>query len=463
MSILNQLKELEQSNLYPFHMPGHKRIAISEGFPYGIDITEIHGFDDLHEAEGIIKEAQDQAARFYGSLQCEYLVNGSTCGILSAISAAVPMNGRILVARNCHKAVYHGIQLRNAKATYLYPEVDGYGIAGAVAPEMVRAAVEEAKQEGKHFDACVITSPTYEGVVSDIEAIAEILHEEEIPLIVDEAHGAHFGMHEAFPQNAIRQGADAVIVSIHKTLPAPTQTALLHLCSDRISREKVRSYLDIYETSSPSYVLMAAMEQAMIFAEREAQKPEGAWAHYAERLELFFERTANLKHHRVMRMDDPSKIVICGSNLAKVLREQYEIEVEMESLAYVILMTSVMDSEEGFLRLEKALFELDEKRECEESLEIEALEQTKNQTKKAEQRCSIGEAVERPMRRMALSEAAEQISGEYICLYPPGIPLVTPGELITKDMISYLELCGARGLSVKGPAKPNTVAVLVNP
>ncbi|MBE5889484.1 MAG: aminotransferase class V-fold PLP-dependent enzyme [Lachnospiraceae bacterium] len=455
MSILNELKKLEQSNCYPFHMPGHKRVSIGEGFPYGIDITEIYGFDDLHDAEGIIKEAQDAAAKLYGSKQCYYLVNGSTCGILSAISAAVPMNGRILVARNCHKAVYHGIQLRNAYATYLYPEADVNGIFGPVEPELVRAAVEKAKENGKRFDACVITSPTYEGVVSDISEIAKILHEEGIVLIVDEAHGAHFGFHEAFPENAVKLGADVVITSIHKTLPAPTQTALLHLCSSRISKEKLKGYLDIYETSSPSYVLMAAMEQALIFSEKESKKKDGAFVQYVKRLENFYDQAGKLKNLRVLRFDDPSKIVVTGKGLAQILRQKYEIEVEMESLCYVILMTSVMDSEEGFQRLIQALQEIDENHQGKDPELLGIL-----QMLLPKQALRIGEAKEEKMKQVFISEAVGRISGDYICLYPPGIPIVAPGEYITEEIVTYLEDCQREELSVKGLQKNQKVTVL---
>ena len=254
-----KLTEYTQSNIYPFHMPGHKRRPIDFPNPYTIDITEIDGFDNLHHAEDILHDAQQRAADLYGAKRSFYLVNGSTCGLLAAICAAAPKKSRILVARNSHKAVYHGIFLNEYDAVYLYPEVAGIGIQGQITAE----AVEEKFTLYPDIAAVVITSPTYDGVVSDIRSIAETVHRHGIPLIVDEAHGAHFGFGGGFPENAVKLGADVVIVSLHKTLPSFTQTALLHVCSDRIKEKDIAKYLGIFETSSPSYLFMAGMEKCI--------------------------------------------------------------------------------------------------------------------------------------------------------------------------------------------------------
>ena len=178
-----------KSDIYPFHMPGHKRRVREEADPYAIDITEIDGFDNLHDAEEILAEAQQRAAALYDAKKSYYLINGSTCGILSAVSAATGRDGTILMARNCHKAVYHAAYLRNLKTRYLYPVITRFGIQGVITPE----SVEEALREDPGIQAVILTSPTYDGVVSDIGRIAEITHRYQILLIVDEAHGAHFG------------------------------------------------------------------------------------------------------------------------------------------------------------------------------------------------------------------------------------------------------------------------------
>ena len=230
--LLEKLQEYRAEDMYPFHMPGHKRKPLPFPNPYSIDITEIDGFDNLHHAEGILKEAQERAADLYGSKECFYLVNGSTCGLLAAICAATKKRDKVLVARNCHKAVYHALYLNELQAEYIYPVITKSGIQGQIEPEQVKKAL----LLNPDIAAVILTSPTYEGVVSDINAIAGIAHERGIPLIVDEAHGAHLGFGAGFPENAVRQGADAVIMSLHKTLPSFTQTALLHLCSSTLMK-----------------------------------------------------------------------------------------------------------------------------------------------------------------------------------------------------------------------------------
>ena len=223
--LIDDLEEYAQSDYYPFHMPGHKRKSLSFPNPYEIDITEIDGFDNLHHATGMIKEAEVRGAELYHSKRCFFLVNGSTCGLLAAISAATRRGDKVLVARNCHKAVYHALYMNELQAEYLYPSITKNGIQGQITAEQV----QESLYENPDAVAVILTSPTYEGIVSDVAKIAEVCHEHGIPLIVDEAHGAHFGFGGGFPENAVKLGADAVIMSLHKTLPSFTQTALLHL------------------------------------------------------------------------------------------------------------------------------------------------------------------------------------------------------------------------------------------
>ena len=224
--LYRKLIEYAGSDYYPFHMPGHKR-NINEGVcPYAYDITEIEGFDNLHEPMGILRLAMEEAAAFYESDKTYFLVNGSTCGLLSAICALTAKEDKVLVARNCHKAVYNALFLHELMPVYIYPEyIEAWGISGGISPYKLAYLLEEHKE----IRVVVITSPTYEGVVSDIEKIAAIVHEKQRILIVDEAHGAHFGMHGELPRPALSKGADVVIQSLHKTLPALTQTALLHV------------------------------------------------------------------------------------------------------------------------------------------------------------------------------------------------------------------------------------------
>ena len=294
-----RLYQHAQSDIYPFHMPGHKR-RLTMANPFDIDITEIEGFDNLHHASGILKEAQLQASKLYGSEYAYYLVNGSTCGILAAVSAAVSRGGKILVARNSHRAVYNAIYLRQLRPEYVYPQFTNSGIQGQV----TASQIEKILEQDEEIEAVLVTSPTYDGVVSDIKKIADTVHSHKIPLIVDEAHGAHFGFHPSFPENATKLGADLVIMSTHKTLPAFTQTALLHLCSERVSRTAIERYLSIYETSSPSYLLMAGINRCMCMIEKDG---EFYFKEYDRNLKAFYQSVNGLKNLHVITRKDFTK------------------------------------------------------------------------------------------------------------------------------------------------------------
>lgn len=460
-----KLRELAQSNRYPFHMPGHKRMLDGTN-PYAIDITEIEDFDNLHHAESIIKDAEDAAAKMYGAKKAYYLVNGSTCGILAAISASVKRGGKILVARNCHKSVYHAIFLRQLSPEYVYPENTHYGIQG----QILVKAIEKKLAECPDIQAVVLTSPTYDGLVSDVKSIAEVVHRRNIPLIVDEAHGAHFGFHKAFPENAVAY-ADAVIMSVHKTLPAFTQTAVLCLCSDRIDKKEVEKYLGIYETSSPSYVLMAGIERSLRMV---LDGGSELFAAYVEKLSGFRASVRDLKHLAVPDAEDfsgeeayafdPGKILIVtkngmsGQQLQETLLRDYALQMEMASGNYVVAMTSFMDTIEGFRRLSHALHAIDARMEDMGKVAFSP----KDIYRHPEKQMEPYQAEEAAHGCIRLEEAAGQVSADYIYLYPPGIPMIVPGEILTEPMIQMVRQCQAVGLDVEGMPETDTINIVKN-
>lgn len=452
-----KLEQYAKSGVYPFHMPGHKRAEIDFFNPYQIDITEIEGFDNLHHAEEILKEAQKRAAHVFHAKHTFYLINGSTCGLLSAISAAAKKGDKILIARNCHKAVYHAAYLRELRVSYLYPIITKAGIQGAIQPE----DVERMLNCDKDIAAVVITSPTYDGVVSDIESIAKIAHRHDVPLIVDEAHGAHFGFSKKFPRPAVSLGADVVIQSIHKTLPSFTQTALLHLQSERILESEIKKFLGIYETSSPSYIFMAGIDKCVRMLETEA---DVLFARYETLLNDFYKRTEKLNKIKILKKEDfnrkeafafdPSKIIISvkgmnmtGQELYDCLLKKYKLQMEMASGFYVTAMTSIMDRKEGFDRLIHALYEVDavlkEKNTyADDFVEKVYIENEKNM--------EIYQAMDSLKNPVELEKAEGKISGEYIYLYPPGIPILVPGEIITAKIVDNIKKCGKLGLNIQG-------------
>ena len=474
-SLYEKLINYGKSDFYGFHMPGHKRNGeiMENGLPYQIDITEIEGFDDLHHARELLKEAQERAARVYHAEETCYLINGSTSGILSGLLGCTHKGGRILAARNCHKSVYAAIYMHELDVEYIYPEYDEKtGLNGAIDADAVRRILLEDRTEhcGKTtISAIVITSPTYDGVVSDIRRIADTVHEFGIPLIVDEAHGAHFGFHPYFPENANQQGADVVIHSLHKTLPSLTQTALIHLNGNLINRERVRKYVHMLQTSSPSYVLMASMDECIRFLERE----QDAFVLYQERLKKLRRELKKLKKLQLVETNayDCSKIVISTKNTVKgqevytgkILYEElltsYHLQMEMASREYVLAMTSVCDTEEGFRRLKEALFQIDE------SLERKEIDNTSMELPRLQRVYTSAEAENLSEEKSNVEillpkECQERISLEYAYVYPPGIPLIVPGERISKKAVELLQLYEKSGFDIEGLKQSDRIRIL---
>ena len=452
-----------KSNAYPFHMPGHKMgRGMEREMPWGMDITEIEGFDNLHHPEGILKKAQETAASVYDTKECYYSVNGSTAALLAAVSATVPRNGQILVARNCHKAVYHALYLRNLIPTYVYPQMDPkWWINGGISSDKV----ERALAENPEIKAVLLTSPTYDGVVSDIEKIAEIVHRYEIPLIVDEAHGAHFHFSNYFPTSAAELGADLVIQSFHKTLPSMTQTAVLHNCSDRVDSRLIRRFMGIYQSSSPSYILMASMDACM---EKMSSDGNEMFREFTKILEKARRRLSECKYIRLVSPEigtagvfdyDRSKLLfstryasMTGSELAQILLEKYHIQVEMETEHYVLALAAVGDSGEGFERLCQAIEEInqEEAQKKKEKRETEEPKAGRTAYTSLSQFMSITEAMESESEIRKLEESVGRISAEFGYLYPPGIPLIVPGEQITGQFIRNMRIYMEEGLYLQG-------------
>lgn len=443
-SLYERLKENYNTDNYPMHMPGHKRNTklLGDELPIDIDITEIEGFDNLHEPQGILKESMDRVRDYFGVRDSIYMVNGSTGGILSCIRAAVKNRGRILVARNSHKSVYHAIELLELRPVYLTPLSDeSTAVLGSISVDQVREKLEAYPD----IELVMITSPTFDGVVSDVKAIADLCHERNIPLLVDEAHGAHFAFDSRFPTSATALGADMVVQSLHKTLPAMTSTSIVHVQGDLITTENLMHQLAIFETTSPSYVLMASIDFCYRFL---MEKGPALWDLYFQRLDAFSEKMKGLKHLKVLRHgndrleDHPSlfdhdkgRIVIStrytnltGQELFDLLAEDYDLILEMAYGSYCLAITTIADTEEGFDRLADALLEIDATLKPQE--EVNPMTFSLPQAK-----CTIAEAMARESEFVPFEQSAGRISAEYTWAYPPGIPLLTPGEQLNETFI----------------------------
>ena len=444
--LYEKLKDYANSSVYPFHMPGHKRMG-GNGLPYEIDITEIDGFDNLHDPRGCLAELQENAAELFGARHAFALVNGSTVGILAATRAMTKDGDRVLIARNSHMAVYHAAELCRLNTEYILPDtVDGLGIFASISP----ASVEQMLKAHPDISLVVITSPTYEGVVSDVKSIADICHHYGARLLVDEAHGAHFPFSDRFPQSAIGCGADTAVTSLHKTLPAMTQTALL-LTNDDILAKELQRQLTVFETSSPSYVLLASIDRCLTFL----KDSKGAFDNYTKRLDNFYQAARSLKHISVAHDEllhaenvfdfDSGKLCLFGNGcmsgkeLMDTLREDYHLELEMALGDYALAMTSACDTDGGFDRLINALVAIDSRckaADCPVNITAYPLPQ---------KRYTISEALNTDGEMCDIDHAEGKVSCEYVRAYPPGVPIIVPGEVIDREVLSQLRALMASG------------------
>lgn len=467
--LYDKLTELEYEDILPMHMPGSKRNSelVSMPDPFKMDITEITGFDNLHNATGIIKECAIEAARIFGADETCLLVNGSTAGVMAAICGATHSGDKVLVARNVHRSVINALYLGQLNPEYVFPEMKcpEAGIYGAVKPE----DIEEAFKGSSDIKAVIITSPTYEGIVSDISAISEIVHRYGAVLIVDQAHGAHFGFNEEFPESAVRQGADAVITSVHKTLPALTQTALLHINRGRIDADRVKMFWNMFQSTSPSYILMGSIDNCVTILK---EKGDYLFKKYVERLKKLRNEIDKLKYINLLPVDDISKIVLLvndGGEFARQLRQIYKIELEMASEKYVIAMTSMGDTDEGYARFLQALREMDREEyqiqsaglqsiddnmKCKDGqcsgVQYSSLQSNNRELVYPEIAMSIYEALNSPTEMSDFDNSVGRIAGEAVCIYPPGINLVNPGEVITESVVNALKAGLKDGLEILG-------------
>lgn len=442
-SILYDKLSKYSKEVYPFHMPGHKQRKLKHlSNLYKLDVTEVEGTDNLHNPVDIIKKSQIEAANIFGSDKTYFLVNGSTCGIISAITSICNERDKILVTRNSHKSVYNSMILRDLIPIYVYPELTAEGIPGGINP----VDIENKLIEEKDIKLVIITSPTYEGIVSNIEEIAKIVHKHEKILMVDEAHGSHFIFSDVFPKTALQMGADIVIQSTHKTLPSFTQSAMLHVKSNRIDINKLQQQLAIFQSSSPSYILMTSLDYCTTLLKKQGTT---LFKRYTDMLLKYRNELSNLEHFKLLDESyigkyaiydlDKSKLVIdcskcslSGTDLDLLLRKDYKIQVELSYLNHIIALTSVFDHKRGFKKLYNSLREIDKCIIEEKKATLYSL------INKNAIYYSPKEANEKKKKSILLEKSVGKIMGEFIIPYPPGIPLIVPGEVLTNEIIETI-------------------------
>lgn len=455
-------------------MPGHK---LGKGIPKiflsdieKLDLTEIPGMDNLHAPAGALKKAQELAAEAFGASRSYFLVNGSTVGLHAAISAVCRPGDHLVTGRDSHSAVINGMLLRGVYPAYILPEYSTeFGINTGITPQ----AVEKALFDVPDAVGVLITRPSYYGICSDIKRISEIVHKHNKILIVDEAHGAHLSFHPALPCGALEAGADLVVQSAHKTLPAFTQGAYLHIGSDRIDRERLEYFLDMYQTTSPSYVIMAYLDIA-----RELMQKNGRRM-LDELLSSIRSSLAGLDNNGVRLLDcnvftgfgldctritaNTASIGMTGYTAEKLLRESCGIQVEMSDLFNIVCIATVADDAESITKLSSALSWLGMKGDPGRKAEFDSVIAKSAEIrgiKRPVQAISPSELLEADIDRIPFKDAAGRTSRGTISPYPPGLPLVCPGEVINGDVVDYIMTLLRSGGSVHGIGEDGTIAVV---
>lgn len=446
-----------------FHMPGHKGAQLYRRFGYDkfldnimdCDITEIPGADNLFQREGILKETCDTYEKLYEAEHSYMLINGTSGGIIAAILASVEEGGTLIMARNCHKSVFNALGLGGMQPAYIYPElIEEYGISGEVTPQEVERAIAENPEAG----AVILPSPNYYGICSDIRAIAEVAHKHGKILIVDQAHGAHLKWLGG-PECAEAAGADITINSIHKTLGSFTQSAVLNLNSNLVDRYLLEDKLQAIQSTSPSYLLMTSLD---INAKLLEEHAESLIADWNRNLNFAYEELAKIPGLRVVgaaandgsgltyTLDnlDRSKINldttgwgITASQLEEMLMEK-GIYCELTTGNILMLMTGIGNRRSDFEKLLNALSEIRAGLTMPET-------SAKATAGRLPGRKDIYPIPKRK-KRVKLEDAAGLICAGSIIPYPPGIPLICPGEKMEAEDLEYVAQLRANGEKVIG-------------
>lgn len=432
-------KITNQEDYTRLHMPGHKGRSKDHLSLYEYDFTEIPGTDNLSSPEGPIKEAMSEIANIYGVKKSFILVNGSTVGILASILSICNKGDSFLIPRNSHKSVYSALMLKEINPIYLYNDDanESYPIINA-------EQVEKAFIKYPHLKGVIITSPTYHGVCLDIKSISKITNAYNKVLIVDEAHGAHLKFNEKFPISSVDLGADIVIQSTHKTLNSLNQGALLHICSSRVSTDAIENYIHMLQTTSPSYPIMMSIENSVLHARDKGRERLDHLLYYYNRIKTELENTPfYLKGSELLssgQIFDYDKLKIwiessriSGVYLSHILRKKYSIQIEMWDYNSILAMMGMGTEEEDVERLVWAL------KDCSHLIEDQYIQKKNIYSYPITERCiNPWEAIDRDKEEVLLIESVGRICAEFIIPYPPGIPVLVPGEKIDTSTLSFL-------------------------
>ncbi len=465
------LRDYITKDMVAFHTPGHKYgegidpefIELVGKTVFEIDLCELPEVDNLHDPEHVLKEAMELAAQAYGVEHTFFLVNGSTCGNNTMVLTVCDPGDQILIPRNVHKSVISGILLSGAIPVYITPTWDKeLGIDHNLTPE----SVEQALTRYPNVKGLFLVNPTYYGVTSDIRAIAEICHRHGKPLLVDEAHGPHLHFHEDYPLSAVDAGADMVVQSTHKIIAGMTQTSMLHINEGRVDLNRARKVLQLLQSTSPNYVLLASLDtarrqmalhghqllthalQISEWARAEINKIPGLYCFGKERIGFpglydldLTKLTINVSHLGLSAFD-----------CIDILNERFLIQSEMATLTNLLEIVTFGNTQRDMERLVEALREI--AREIHTQgvpSQLQPLVQQMDLPALPEAVLTPREAFYARTESVSFRKSAGRICTEIVSPYPPGIPILVPGERITQELVDYIQLVYHHGGFINGP------------
>lgn len=452
--IINKLNKIVDNDLISFHVPGHKLGQIYDrlGYTsiiekiYKMDTTEIIGTDNLHSPEGIIKESQKRASDAFKSDHTYYLINGTTCGIQASIMAICSPKDKLIVNRDCHQSVINGCIIGDIKPIYINSNINTENniVNGVNINEVIN--VIDSNLDAK---AILLTYPTYYGCTYDLKEICDYAHNKNMIVIIDEAHGAHLDLSNELPKTALEQGADIVIQSTHKTLPSFTQSSMIHTKGNRIDNSKLETNLRMIQSSSPSYTLMASLELAVDIYINSGKDLMNELLFNIDKFKNSIKSKMPINIHndydKTKIFIESKKLGLTGYKLEEVLRKEYNIQVELSNYYGVLLICTIGNVSKDFEQLEKALIDIYNK--YSDEIYIEEIIYPKDMPIQA---LTPREAFYKTKKSVKIYDSIGKISGEYIIPYPPGISLLSPGEIITKEIIDYIVYCNQKGMNVSG-------------
>ncbi|MCD5415108.1 MAG: aminotransferase class I/II-fold pyridoxal phosphate-dependent enzyme [Clostridiales bacterium] len=465
--IFNALKEYRKENIIPFDVPGHKHgKGLKEFANYmgnvvmELDVNSMKSLDNILNPIGVIKEAEQLAAQAYSADHSFFLVNGTTAGIQAMIMSACEPGDKIIIPRNAHKSAISGIILSGAIPIYIQSEIDKHlGIAMGVTVDSVKKAIN------RHPDskAVFIINPTYYGAISDLAEITKIAHSANMVVLVDEAHGAHIHFHDQLPASAMELGADLSALSLHKTGGSLTQSSILLLKKGGINHAKVKKSLNLMQTTSASYLLMASLDVARKQLALEGCNLLAKTLNLARQARKMINKIKGMSAFGKELVGMPgvfdydetklgvhvSELGLTGFEVYDLLRDKYNIQVELADMHNILAIVSLGDDEKSINALAHALKDI--------SLKFKTNKEIKKIDKILENPniiVSPRDAYFSDKRSVKLENAVDEISGESVMIYPPGIPIVTPGEKITKEMIEHIKLWKKEEAQLQGTEDP---------